>query len=536
MTFWAIFLSWGIILGSSVKHISILLWPLSFLLALIGAYTILMKSGKKEDGYTLQSSGYSSLLAAALVPTILMAAYFLHGINSYMGSWFWDGWSYIAQGQYLWQHSFSSQETLAPLYQYASGVKNGRFISCALISFFSPLTGSLGDTQASSGIFLAWAIFVFSSSSMFFATKTRSMLHNKFQILYILVTVFSGWLLNILIANNYDNLLAISFLPVFAGILTSINLGDKKWALILGTLAAGSLNVYPEMFPIDILCISFFIFQHLLKRKEGELKKWLFLILFSIIITIFLIAPVLKPIILLIGNHLKAGLSSGCPPGAGYFPGLLHAYSFPGSFWGFWAPFENCNQTILKLLSSIISLPITFLFFLGFFDLFKRREWGIILTMMLLLCATLAMIFIWSYDYGAYKFISLNWWATSFTVILGAIYLQGRCRNQNNAAIIKISLQILFSLVLVLVTMKIINFHMSVNPKDIAEYKKVEEINKITKNELLLLNIKNPKTLEWAIYYLRNTPIYIVHGDLPYFPGEKLMQGIKGIKPIVDIC
>ena len=39
-----------------------------------------------------------------------------------------------------------------------------RFISGAMLGFFSPATGAGGDTQAAAGDFVAWTLFVFGAS------------------------------------------------------------------------------------------------------------------------------------------------------------------------------------------------------------------------------------------------------------------------------------------------------------------------------------------------------------------------------------
>ena len=53
---------------------------------------------------------------------------------------------------------------LAPLYQYAAHLSRTRFISSAMLAFFSPMTGAAGDTQAAAGAFVAWTLFVFGAS------------------------------------------------------------------------------------------------------------------------------------------------------------------------------------------------------------------------------------------------------------------------------------------------------------------------------------------------------------------------------------
>ena len=96
---------------------------------------------------------------ALLLPMLFFAIDFAEGIENFVGSAAGDGWSYVAYGQYLWEVRRGTPGPLAPLLQYATHLSGTRFISSALLGFFSPVTGMAGDTQGAVGVFLAATLF-----------------------------------------------------------------------------------------------------------------------------------------------------------------------------------------------------------------------------------------------------------------------------------------------------------------------------------------------------------------------------------------
>ena len=98
------------------------------------------------------------------MPLAVMAMDVAAGLSRYIGGPAQDGWSYVAYGQYLWEWPKGTEGGLAPLYQYAAHLSETRFISSAMLAFFSPMTGTDGDTQAAAGAFVAWTLFVFAAS------------------------------------------------------------------------------------------------------------------------------------------------------------------------------------------------------------------------------------------------------------------------------------------------------------------------------------------------------------------------------------
>jgi hypothetical protein len=486
LTFWTIFLGWGILLGYSVKQLWIIGWLATIVLALFGL---------RRADYRFSKGEWILLGAVVFIPVGLMFPYFWHGIGTYLGSPAPDGWSYSAFGQYLWEYPRGAEGGLAPLYQYASHLSGSRFIASSLLGFFSPLTGLKGDTQASSGYFLAWALFVFSSSCMFFITTKN--FSGKRRFMYVGLCVFSGWLLNMLQANNYDNALILSFLPTFGGVIAIIDPHHRRWAIVLAMLAAGIFYCYPEMSPFVLAGALFFMLQRILSERENLRGRWLMLLILAGAAALLITLPWLKNFIQFLQNQLAVAIKNQGPrPGEGIFRELLSPKYGLGAFWGLGYGFLN------YLLASALSI----LSALGVFELFRRRQWGFGALIVLLFCGAMVMIFHAHYDYGAYKFILLNWWGVSFAAISGVdpllTWFNGkRCRA---------SIMAVFILFFVITGTRIYAFDKSVRPKSIITYKQVEEIKNIVKGEAVIVDVDAGIANEWVVYFLRDMPIHLL--------------------------
>jgi hypothetical protein len=525
LVFWTIFLGWGVLLGFPIKQLWMVGWSATLLLAIIGF--------RREDYHFLMNEWV--LLAEVLaIPICLMAPYFWYGVTSYPGSWFWDGWSYIAYGQYIWEYPRGAEGGLAPLYQYAARLNNGRFVSSSITAFFSPVTGTLGNTQAASGYFLAWAVFVFSSACMLFAVVKIERLGRVFLLTYISISVFSGWLLNVVIANNYDNVLAISSLPAFAGVVYLVDVRDKRWAVVLGGLTAEILYCYPEMSPVVIGGAVVFVL-HRIALQKAYLDKWLKLILGTTVVAIFLVSPWIMTFIKFFHNQLNAAIiGQDARPGRGYFPQLMGVDCFLGAFWGFWSPFQNCAGAtwkvfIWKNVSNILAAVLSIVSLLGLIDLIRRKEWGLYSVIILLLCGAGVMILNFSYDYGAYKLILLNWWGVTFILVSGASLLLERFRENKTGWVVGLCLSSFLVLLILLNGARIIDFDKGVSKKNIQIYSQVDEIKRIVNEEAVIVNIHDPQASEWALYFLRDIPIYLIGSNHPYYTDDSLMNRAKAI-------
>jgi hypothetical protein len=220
----------------SVRHLALPFWGATGLLCLYGLW--------RARGTLTRDAGWPLLIAMTL-PIAVMGFDVWQGLGNFIGGPAPDGWSYVARGQQLWEMSKDTQGHLAPLYQYASHLHLTRFIASALLAVLSPLTGEPGDTQAAAGYFVGWSLFVFGSSCASAAVANR--LRLRWVLALCALAVASRWVLGAIQMHNYDNLLALSFLPMTMGLVSGLQIVDGRAAIALGALLAAAVYSYPEM-------------------------------------------------------------------------------------------------------------------------------------------------------------------------------------------------------------------------------------------------------------------------------------------------
>ena len=498
LSFWTILLGLGVSAGFTVKDLRLFIWPLTILLVIVGFW---------RGSYSFIRQDWPIVFTVLIAPVFLMAPYFWNGITLYLGSPAWDGWSYIAYGQYLLDYPRGTEGGLSPLAQYAAHLNSIRFMGSALLGFFALLSGPSADTQMASGLFLAWTLFVFSSTCMFVG-RVKGLRKNLIPF-YVGGCLFSGWLLSLLSSNNYDNALAISFLPAFAGISQIVKPQHKRWAFILAGLVVALIYCYPEMSPFILGGACLFFIQRIV-RDGRPLKPWLILLLLTCLLLVIGIAP-LQDLIFFFIQQVKAGLGSGVRPGGNAFPGLLKQSTLLMCFWGFHPAGSSFAPKISGLwffLCSLLSFVLSILAVLGIYDLFKRKEWGFAATLIVLFAGAFYMIFGQEYSYGAYKLILLNWWEMAFAIILGVHrLLELSIRRVNFRGLMTGSAVGLFMLFFFLNAVMVIQKDRSLNYRSILPFKKVSEIKDIVGLRPVAVAVNDHIANEWAVYFLRNIPI-----------------------------
>lgn len=501
LVLWTLCLGVGVLGGGTVRQ----LWPIPWLLTVLMAL-----SGVWPEDLHLIKNEWAGLLIVMFLPIGLMAPYFWSGLASYPGSPAPDGWSYIAYGQYLWEYPRGTEGGLAPLYQYAAHLNQARFIASALLGFLSPIVASAGDTQAASGYFLAWTIFVFASSCMFFAVVTG--LTGMLRSGYVSLAVFSGWLVNLLWANNYDNALAISFLPILAGVSGLIDPRQWRWNLGLAGLVAGVLYCYPEMAPFILGGAGLFLLPRFL--TAGPLRqRWLWLLASTAGLTMVIVAPFTLALIKFIWSQFGTAMNNPTGrPGENFFGELLSVRYGLVAWWGLGQEHFAADALIgLGWGSSRFLLAVAFsiLAGIGLVELFRRKAWGLGSTIILLCSGALVMIFYSVYDYGAYKFLLLSWWGLAFAVITGLDWFVTRSPMRAYRRGVQVGLVGLCCLFVYTNGLKVLAFERTISPGSIQSFKQVEQIKAIVGNQPVIVAIDDAVANEWAVYFLRDRPVYL---------------------------
>ncbi|MGC8603953.1 MAG: hypothetical protein ACP5VS_09720, partial [Desulfomonilaceae bacterium] len=494
LSMWSLLIGYGVLWGYTVAE----LWRWGYLVTLmLAVYGLFSQFGcfKKLD--------ISAIFLLALLPVILMFPYFLYGVFTYMGSPSWDGWHHVAQGQSLWTYPREAEGGLAPLYQYAAHVSHNRFVAQSLLGFLSPLTGQPGDTKSASGLFLALCFFVFASSILFFASSRR--LGRPLSLVYASATVLSAWMLNLLKANNYDNVMAISCLPAIAGIQAYLSHDDFGQPVLLALLAAAQLYIYPEMTPLVLGFTVVFVFQKIYADKLG-LKKWgLFLCAATIMFLVFSLPTLTFSFKFFIQQFRTASVTlESSRPGQNMFSYLLAYQNWIANMWGLFVPLDF-GFGIESITLNMVGLLFSALAVIGMFNRVRQGDWTITFFVLTIWFGALFMILKENYDYGAYKILNMGWWASSFTVFAGVSILKSRWRS----AILQGAAAILLVFFLTNTGLLISRFNNIISPKSVVYYEQVHDIKKIVMDKPVLVYIDDVYTNQWSVYFLRDLNILV---------------------------
>jgi hypothetical protein len=528
LTYWSVGLGIGVAWRIPVQSLAVPLWALTFALALHWLIHIGMRNRslfgvparqslsvsaiapeppimeRQPFWHALAADGWPLLLCIGL-PIVVMFAYFRAGLANYPGSILPDGWSYIAYGQYLWKYPRGMDGGLAPLYQYAAHLSQTRFTASALLGLLSPLYSS-GDTQAASGLFLAWGLFTFAASCAFFG---RAFGLSAMQLAaYLILTIVAGWIYNLLWANNYDNLLALAFFPALIGALAVLSPQSWAWRVVVGLLGAGLLYAYPELAVVSIGGALLVLAERCWAERRAA-KSWLWFVLCALAITLALIAPYLREMYAFILTQAATGLKSGPKPGEGMFAGLLKLRFQPAAFWGLggeyalevWAAARNAIGYLLVVLAA-----------LGLVCLIQRRKFGFVAIVAMLLSACLVLIFVQAYSYGAYKMILLGWWSFTIPIVLGLASVADRVRPRARVA----ATAGLYAFVVLLTVAFNRASASAASPSssnyahvDLAQFRTLEQIKQLPDVPRLVIGVDDWLANEWAVYFLRDMPIHL---------------------------
>jgi hypothetical protein len=197
-----------------------------------------------------------------------------------------------------------------------------------------------------SGLFLAWGLFTFASSCAFFGL-TQSLSAPRLLV-YLVLAVFSGWVCNMLWANNYDNALALLYFPALVGLIVRLNPRSWPWRFVLGFLGAGLLYSYPELALFIIGGVLLVAIDRYWSDSRDR-RSWFWTAIWACIGAVVLIAPYIPEMFVFVPGQVAAGLNSGRRTGEGLFVGLLQMRYQPAALWGLggeygldtWLPVRN---------------------------------------------------------------------------------------------------------------------------------------------------------------------------------------------------
>src|SRR5208282_581393 len=243
---WSLALGAGVMMDIPIRSLWAPFWAGTLLSSAAGAWLIARRTRAKD---------LCVILVPAAAAMALLAPYVLYGFADYQGSWFWDGWAYLAEGEALWKYPHGVPWTdphyapvlgLGVIYDYGHRLAGyARFISGALVAVFRDVLPLGGDSQEALGHFLLLCIFAFGCSCYFLARVVMPG-YAVAQLCFVVASTFSGFTLNLVYANNFDHLLGIAISPFIAGMAVIVRWRDRE-AILLGAALSALLCIYPEM-------------------------------------------------------------------------------------------------------------------------------------------------------------------------------------------------------------------------------------------------------------------------------------------------
>ncbi len=527
MTMWSVLLGWAVLFSIPLAWAVPFIWALTAVLSLVGSQHATREM--REFPILMQLVGF--------LPIILLAPAFWHGLIDYTGSWYWDKWYYIARGWMTISPDTMLPADVSPLVEYVQNFTDVRFAASTLLAFISPLTGHPWDTLSAVNPFQAFSLFCYSSSMAFFLTRSgflaKGVLPGIWSSAALVCLGLSGWTLDVVVTNNFDNLLALSLLPALAGLVWSLpntTYHEEKtsifnFALPAGILVGGLLFIYPELCPAILGCAFLFMVGRIINEKQNRSSAIAFGPI-VLVIGCIIASPWIPTMIIFFKSQLHYGFASpNLRPGVHSFQGLLNAPFLPSSLMGLWLPFECCENTQgWFTLYTGIALPGIALILVGIVQSLRIGAGPLFASALACALAAAIMGFGFSYDYGMFKFLLIGWFCFIILMLLGCRKVLLWCRARD-AKHIGASIIGLFIACFVGVTLfHVMNIDQQTSPKTTVATRALE--NFITNLpaggiETAIVDYSHIAPTIWA---LRDRPIAFFSSSHPYFTDPNNMR------------
>ena len=500
LSLWAVFLGASIPLGIPVR----MSWNVIF-----GITVVLAVVGLAAGGRELFAWRHSKWMAVALaLPPLLLYPYVIYGVSAYAGAPAWDGWSYVANGRYLWEYPLGSEGGLRPLYQYGAHLAETRFVATGLLGLLSPLTLHSGETHMARGLFLFWTFFVAASSVLYCAVQRNW--RPRATLLYGVLAICSGWLLLAVSANNYDNLLILAILPAFAAWCRDCDMIGWRGIWLTGLLLAGLQYCYAEL-----SAVAMFVGMAMILGRSGGVRAKARFMALSLGAGILALAPYWRILAAYFCRQfVAAGVVNATRPGEGFIPEILRANSAFPVFWGTWlgsleAAFPAFGAELLAG-AWIAALGLALLFLLGCRALLQQGDWAPVTASACLICASLYFIGVKNYDYAAYKMLLLNWWLMSLLIVLGLEQVLTGIGNRFGRIPVNLVWGGALICFLSLGWGKMSLIDRAVAPKTMQPYEIIRTVAPAGAAHPVALLVDDDIANAWAVYFLRENPLTLL--------------------------
>jgi hypothetical protein len=456
-------------------------------------------------------SGITALLVPLLSTVVVMLPWLWHGISTYPGSGVWDGWPYVAFGETIREHSrFAiAPPDATPMYELGFALLHTRFITASLLALFSGVLPPGGDTQAAVGFLLFVYVFAFASSigalGLVLFPGSRPV-----RVGYIIAATVSGFVITMLHANNYDQLLAQTVVPLAAGLAFRLEWGNWKSAAALGVVCAALVLIYPELSPATV-GISALILMWRLWIERPPPRSVAITVALGLLVLAVCVAPAASDLLQYSKEVVFLATATPLRPGEGYFPAFYQLRCTFGSFAMLYAPFTLCGHSFMSILTEFVG-ALLFVAACAGVLLARGRFVAVAFSTVIPFVAACIITFMLKYDYGGYKLLTIGF---PFALALAL----------NAVAAIRAQWLKIAAVAALIANAIIIGFRIQ-ELDNAARQKSVNvwKVQGIPPGSVVALKVKDDLAFRWAAYYLRNHPIVPVIGHLIYLPKPQAKQ------------
>jgi hypothetical protein len=497
-------------LRQPLKHVTVWLDLVMAAAAVAGAYDLLRPRRARAadrtdraDRGTDRRRVWACLTLACLLPFVSLWPYLdlREGLAGYRGSGLWDGWGYVAIGQYVWDYPRGASGGLPVFYQFGAAFSESRFVASAQLPFLASVF-RLPDAQTTFGLLEASGLFTALASCAAFAWTRRLSLRQTAA--YLAIVGASGWFWNVIWANNCDHLLALAYFPALFAIIDAPSpLAAKRWLLVL--LAAASLYTYPELAWLGAAAI--FLWDRLRLRPEPGV--WWTLGSAAAIAGLLLV-PYGPTMWRFVGGQTLKSMASVVRPGDGMFGGLLAPAWTLSAVWGLG------GEHVLSLgwhIENLAGLGLCLVFLVGLMRLVRAREYGLAILLVAFVTGVGLFGIVFRYSYGAYKMLLTSWWLIALALVLGVGRATSSTSLRRHAWLVVSVLSLLAVPVAALARgvalVRTPGLMMMTRILPAQYFRSVGDVAPLTHGSPVALLLDDVEANKWALFYLRDQPLRV---------------------------
>jgi hypothetical protein len=505
----------GLWLGASVPALAILIAAAALVFGAAGAVDLVKAPPRR--GVCIVA------LVAAACPLIVLATFFRWGLTQFAGSWFYDGWSYVAIAQgFIDRFSPGADDFITSLYALSFWQTETRYIASGTIAVLSVLTRGV-DAHGGYGPLIALSTLVFASACGFLAlVRERTA---AVAVVYMVFAATGCWLLGIVQANNLDSLLVFALAPLLMALARVATAPDIRGALAFGLVLAALLWSQVELFPIAAAPAGVQLAWHFWSSRRGW-GQWASWAAVSGGVGIAAAAVWMWPAVRYFMGQLRTAQALEIQrPGFGFFSGLFDARCRPSAAWGFLGPGEACTPDGLTVVT-IIAVVFTACLAVGAVFVIRQRDYVAPLALALLLAGAAHMLWGLGYDYGAYKFLSTGWFLAALVMVEGCVAAAAMLRATPALSVSLVALLLCGPQVYVLFQ-RLALFDAMHPDKTLATYRKAEAIREIVKNDPVAVAMRDGLAAQWFVFTMRDLKLTVVNRPHSYFINFENRGGMR---------